>query len=68
MSLTRLDINLFTCGIAFVALLLSLKLNPVKKLTFREFAQTFDFLGMYVIYPTLLCFSSLILLGHHVSC
>ena len=42
------DINLPTCGIAFVLLLLTLKLNPTRKLTLDKFLRTFDFIGMCV--------------------
>jgi hypothetical protein len=44
----RPDINLPTCGISFVALLLTLRLNPTRKQTFSQLSKTFDFLGMYV--------------------
>jgi hypothetical protein len=40
------DINLPTCGIAFVFLLITLKLNPTKKTTFAQLRSTFDFLGL----------------------
>ena len=46
-------INLPTCGLALVALIFTLKLNPRKKLTFAQLKQTFDFLGLWVL---LLCF------------
>ncbi|KAK1923520.1 major facilitator superfamily domain-containing protein [Papiliotrema laurentii] len=39
-------INLPTCGISFVALLLTLRLNPTRKQTFSQLSKTFDFLGM----------------------
>lgn len=39
-------INLPTGGVAFLLLLFCLKLNPTRKLTFRQFCQTFDFIGL----------------------
>ena len=47
-----IDINLPTCGIAFVFLLLTLKLNKTQLNTFAHFRQTFDFLGLYVYPPS----------------
>jgi hypothetical protein len=40
------DINLPTGGIAFACLFFTLKLNPTRKLTFQQFKQTFDFVGL----------------------
>jgi hypothetical protein len=40
------DINLPTGGIAFACLFLTLKLNPTRKLTFAQFKQTFDLIGL----------------------
>jgi hypothetical protein len=42
------DINLPTCGIAFLCLLLTLKLNPTNRRTFAQFSATFDFSGLCV--------------------
>ncbi|WVW86801.1 hypothetical protein I302_108856 [Kwoniella bestiolae CBS 10118] len=42
-------INLPTCGIAFVLLVFTLKLNPSRKLTFRELSRTFDFVGLALL-------------------
>ncbi|KAL7425027.1 hypothetical protein Q5752_000715 [Cryptotrichosporon argae] len=42
-------INLPTCGIAFFALLFSLKLNPTGHHTFAQFLTTFDFVGLLLI-------------------
>lgn len=42
-------INLPTCGVAFILLALTLKLNPTRKMTWPMFMRTFDFLGMALI-------------------
>lgn len=42
-------INLPTCGVAFILLALTLKLNPTRKMTWPLFMRTFDFLGMALI-------------------
>ncbi|WVQ75072.1 hypothetical protein IAR50_004681 [Cryptococcus sp. DSM 104548] len=42
-------INLPTCGVAFIFLVFTLKLNPTRKLTMPEFGRTFDFLGLLLL-------------------
>ncbi|KAJ7739838.1 MFS general substrate transporter [Mycena metata] len=42
-------INLPTGGLATLLLMFCLNLNPTRKLTFKEFLQNFDFLGVYVL-------------------
>lgn len=52
-------INLPTGGAAALVLLLFLNLNPTKKRTFREFAQKFDFIGLFLLMSA----TALILIG-----
>lgn len=42
-------INLPTCGLAFVLLIFTLKLNPTRKLTFKQLLATFDFVGLALL-------------------
>ncbi|WWC95488.1 hypothetical protein V866_002352 [Kwoniella sp. B9012] len=42
-------INLPTCGIAFALLVFTLRLNPSRKLTFKELSRTFDFIGLALL-------------------
>ncbi|CAD6564136.1 MAG: hypothetical protein TREMPRED_003874 [Tremellales sp. Tagirdzhanova-0007] len=42
-------INLPTCAIALVLLMVVLKLNPTRKYTFRMLLDTFDFLGLALV-------------------
>ncbi|BEJ12224.1 hypothetical protein CspHIS471_0206840 [Cutaneotrichosporon sp. HIS471] len=52
-------INLPTGGVAFILLLLYLKLNKPRSHTFQELRQTFDFLGLFLM----MVGSSLLLVG-----
>ncbi|WWC73552.1 uncharacterized protein I206_107524 [Kwoniella pini CBS 10737] len=52
-------INLPTCGVAFVLLVFTLKLNPSRKLTFAELSRTFDFIGLAL----LMAASALLIVG-----
>ncbi|EIW71642.1 hypothetical protein TREMEDRAFT_67877 [Tremella mesenterica DSM 1558] len=42
-------INLPTCAIAFALLVVTLKLNPVRRLTPTQFLNTFDFFGLGLV-------------------